>query len=204
MRLALGVILTTLSFAAAAQNYLVSSDGKPVRDSQGACVKTGFWNPGDVLAGCEPAKQPPAPPVAKAPQPAPVVVTPAPLPAPVAKKVVVQADVLFAFDKAALTTNGKAELDKIATGIQPGTKVSVEGHADAIGNATYNQQLSQRRAKAVSDYLATKVKGDYAVSGVGSTQPTKDTAKCAAIKNWKEKVACYAPDRRVEVEYIGK
>lgn len=199
MRLVLGIILTTLSFIVYGQGYVVSSDGKAVRDSQGVCVKTGSWQTGNTLAECEPVK--PAPKVA-----APAVVTkPAVIaPVPTAKKVVVQSDVLFAFDKADLTVNGKTELDKIANNIQSNTKVTVVGHADAIGEAKYNQQLSLRRAKAVAEYLATKVKGEVVASGVGSTKPTKDTTKCKDIKNWKAKVACYAPDRRVEVEYISK
>jgi len=206
MRLASGVILTALSFTVAAQGYVVSSDGKAVRDSQGVCVKTGSWEPGNTLAECEPAKPAPAP-VAKVQPAAPVAPTPAPKPvtAPEVKKVVVQADVLFAFDNAVLTDKGKAELDKLAAGIQAGTKVVVVGHADAIGDANYNKQLSLRRAKTVASYLNAKIgKGTFEVSGVGAAQPTKDTAKCKDIKNWKTKVACYAPDRRVEVEYTSK
>lgn len=204
MRLALGVILTALSFTVAAQGYLVSSDGKAVRDSQGVCVKTGSWQPGDTLAECEPAKPAPSP-VAKVQPAPPAAPAPASKPAPEVKKVVVQADVLFAFNDAVLTDKGKAELDKLAAGIQAGTKVVVVGHADVIGDANYNKQLSLRRAKTVASYLNAKVgKGTFEVSGVGSAQPTKDTTKCKDIKNWKEKVACYAPDRRVEVEYTSK
>ena len=32
-------------------------------------------------------------------------------------------------------------------------RVSVEGHTDSIGSDAYNQRLSERRAKAVRDYM---------------------------------------------------
>lgn len=207
MKLTLGVILASLSFAVAAQSgYVVSSDGRAVRDSQGQCVRTDTWTKDSKFAECDPPKVVQAPVTVVVPDKPYIAPLPAPQPTTkaVTNKVVVQADLLFSFDKADLTTNGKAELDKIAGSVKEGTKVVVVGHADPIGNAEYNQKLSERRAKAVADYLATKVKAEYAVSGVGSTKPAKDTEKCKAIKNWKEKVRCYAPDRRVEVEYTAK
>jgi OOP family OmpA-OmpF porin len=55
--------------------------------------------------------------------------------------------VTFAFDKAVLTKAEKAELDQFATG---GT--------DSTGDAQYNYGLSQRRADAVVQYLASTYK----------------------------------------------
>lgn len=64
--------------------------------------------------------------------------------------------VQFAFDSAKILPQATRQLDAVAEGIklaQPGTKVVIEGHTDAIGSAQYNRGLSQRRAEAVKEYL---------------------------------------------------
>ena len=66
--------------------------------------------------------------------------------------------VTFGFDKAVLTKDDKEQLDNF--GQQLGTAKSfileVTGGTDSIGSAEYNYDLSQRRADAVVQYLATK------------------------------------------------
>ena len=50
----------------------------------------------------------------------------------------------------------------------PGRKISVEGHTDNVGNAKYNQGLSERRAAAVKDYLLKNgVPGGERITTVG-------------------------------------
>jgi OmpA-OmpF porin, OOP family len=64
--------------------------------------------------------------------------------------------VQFAFDSAEIQPSARKQLDALAEGIRllPDTKaVLVQGHTDAAGSAQYNQQLSQRRAVAVKNYL---------------------------------------------------
>lgn len=71
---------------------------------------------------------------------------------------VLETSVHFAFNKALLTEKAKAALDQLVAEI-PNTKgylVVVEGDTDAIGSATYNYKLSERRADAVVQYLSTK------------------------------------------------
>jgi OOP family OmpA-OmpF porin len=71
---------------------------------------------------------------------------------------VVETSVHFGFDKADLTSKAKKALDQLATDI-PNTKhyvVVVEGSTDSVGDAQYNYQLSERRASAVIQYLASK------------------------------------------------
>jgi OmpA-OmpF porin, OOP family len=73
-------------------------------------------------------------------------------------KPVLETSVHFAFNKANLTEKAKAALDQLVAEI-PNTKgylVVVEGDTDAIGSATYNYKLSERRADAVVQYLSTK------------------------------------------------
>ncbi|HXZ32843.1 MAG TPA: OmpA family protein [Terriglobales bacterium] len=71
---------------------------------------------------------------------------------------VTEASVHFGFDKDALTKDAKAALDKLA-GDVPNTKgyiITVEGATDSTGPADYNYGLSQRRADAVIQYLASE------------------------------------------------
>jgi OmpA-OmpF porin, OOP family len=68
------------------------------------------------------------------------------------------AQVNFAFDKAVLTKDDKAQLDTFAAtlGTAKSYILEVTGGTDSTGDADYNYQLSQRRADAVVQYLASK------------------------------------------------
>ena len=73
-------------------------------------------------------------------------------------RVVNETSVEFGFDKDTLTKEAKAALDQLATNI-PNTKgfiIAVEGGTDSTGDAEYNYALSQRRADAVIQYLASE------------------------------------------------
>ena len=61
----------------------------------------------------------------------------------------------FDFDKATLKPEAMAILDEAAALLAKHERVVVEvaGHTDSMGSEEYNQKLSQRRAKAVQDYL---------------------------------------------------
>lgn len=73
-------------------------------------------------------------------------------------KAIGNTSVTFGFDKAVLTKDDKAQLDEFAgqLGSAKGYILEVTGGTDSTGNAEYNYQLSQRRADAVVQYLATK------------------------------------------------
>lgn len=151
-----------------------------------------------VLANAAPAK-PAASPVAAV---APVAVTA--LVAADGKKSL-STDTLFQSGKSdvkALTSAGKQALDALVTQIKAAPDVGqvvVMGHADPTGKAKSNQALSQQRAKAVKTYLTAQgVKPDLiATSGLGDTQPV---VKCDPKAAAADKVACNAPNRRIEVE----
>ena len=73
-------------------------------------------------------------------------------------RVVNEASVQFGFDRDNLTQDAKAALDQLATNV-PSTKgyiITVEGGTDSTGSAEYNYGLSQRRADAVIQYLASQ------------------------------------------------
>jgi OOP family OmpA-OmpF porin len=143
-------------------------------------------------------------PVAKA---VPVVVVPAPLP-PAPKVVQLSADSMFGFDKAVLGPNGKTTLDNFAKDTE-GVKfdsISVEGNADRIGGAAYNEKLSLQRAEAVKNYLLTTPQlqnATISATGLGENNPVTKPGDCVGTKPTKALKACLQPDRRVDVKMSG-
>lgn len=71
---------------------------------------------------------------------------------------VVLNNIFFDTDKFDLRDKSITELDKISRFLNENPKINVEisGHTDDQGAVAYNQQLSQRRAKAVADYLVQR------------------------------------------------
>lgn len=71
------------------------------------------------------------------------------------------------------------------------TSITVSGHTDNVGDATYNQKLSQDRANSVAGYLVNRGVAGARVSsiGVGKNQPIADNSSEAGRSQ----------NRRVEV-----
>ena len=73
-------------------------------------------------------------------------------------RVVTETAVHFGFDKDNLTKTAQEALDQLANDV-PNAKgyiITVEGGTDSVGSADYNYGLSERRADAVIQYLASK------------------------------------------------
>ncbi len=86
------------------------------------------------------------------------------------------ADVLFDFDKADIRPDAAKSLAMLATIIRanPKGQTRLEGHTDAVGNAQYNQALSERRAQSVKNWLVSKEGLDatrLVTKGWGKTKP---------------------------------
>ncbi|WP_170034610.1 OmpA family protein [Nonlabens xylanidelens] len=83
--------------------------------------------------------------------------------------------VLFDFDKATLIEKTTQELDELVTYLKShlDLKVTINGHTDYLGNAAYNQKLSEDRAKSVANYLINKgiSKDRINYRGYGESQP---------------------------------
>ncbi|MGZ8160757.1 MAG: OmpA family protein [Methylobacter sp.] len=85
-------------------------------------------------------------------------------------------DIKFDNDKSSIKPQFYPELDNAITVIKanPGVNIEVQGHTSSTGTASYNQRLSERRAKAVKDYLdrsITQTGGSLTARGYGLTQP---------------------------------
>lgn len=100
---------------------------------------------------------------------------------------------LFDFDSAVVKPETYPVLDytKEAFDAYPNMKVQIDGHTDSSGTEAYNQQLSERRAKAVMKYLVDSVgiaPNRLTAVGYGESRP--------AYPNTTEEMR--AKNRRVE------
>jgi outer membrane protein OmpA-like peptidoglycan-associated protein len=95
-------------------------------------------------------------------------------------KPVGEATVLFKFNSAVLTDEGKQQLDQLASSKVGTLKtyfVAIEGFTDKIGPADYNLELSRRRAQVVQTYLvAQKNIPVYRIQivGLGKDKPVNE------------------------------
>jgi OOP family OmpA-OmpF porin len=158
----------------------------------------------------KPAAAPPPPPPAPVVKPVPAPPPPAPVakPEPPKKPAVVNlaSTELFEFNKAVLTQQARSKLDNEVVAKLRDLKdvryIIVNGHADRLGSAQYNQRLSEKRADAVRAYLVSKGVDQSKVEtlGFGKTLPVK---ACPDQKERKALIECLAPNRRVVVEVQG-
>jgi len=105
--------------------------------------------------------------------------------------------VKFGFNRDNLTPKAKEALDQLAGTISStkGYIIALEGSTDSVGPADYNYDLSQRRANAVIQYLATKYNvpaHKIYVIGLGKDKPV-ETNKTSAGR---------ADNRRVDVRLM--
>ena len=82
---------------------------------------------------------------------------------------------LFDFDSDRLRAESRRNLDSLANSLATfgDSKLLLVGHTDSVGTASYNLDLSQRRAGAVADYLIARgvPAARLATSGRGETDP---------------------------------
>jgi outer membrane protein OmpA-like peptidoglycan-associated protein len=93
-----------------------------------------------------------------------------------------------------LLPSAQAKLNDVAAALtkqDTESKINVEGFTDSQGDASYNQELSQRRAQTVRDYLVSRgISSDRVTAqGFGLTRPVADNASPEGRAN----------NRRVEI-----
>jgi len=166
----------------------LDSDGDGVVDYLDKCPGTPAGAKVDAV-GCE----------IKAPAPAPVPIAPVPAPSVMEQAIVEKGratlDIKFKTGKADIQPQYHAELAKFADIMKrhPDLNVTIEGHTDSVGDAAYNQKLSQRRADSVSRYLSTKLGVDakrLSSKGFGESKPIADNKTAAGrLKNRRVEAA---------------
>ena len=189
--------------------YLTDSAGNAVRGGTGECWRIGIWTPALAnLVGCDGvmAKALPITSPSEAPEelttlPAEPGVFPEPAIASTStqepfEKISFETETLFDFDKTTLKNEGKQRLDWLASRLMVGVVqvVVASGHTDSLGAQAYNQQLSERRARAVADYLSNKGIPNEKIftEGRGGSQPIASNSNEIGR----------AMNRRVEIEVV--
>jgi len=198
LKLMLAAVITISAGSVMAQpknvDNWVNSTGIPWRNGDGTlCWRDASWTPATAAPNCDgwlapkPAAAPAAAPAAK---PAPSKVT--------QKKITLQADTLFDFDKSTLKSEGVATLNKLAQDIK---KMKLEvviivGYTDSIGTDAYNIALGQRRANAVKAFLTN----DGGVEATRVYTESKGKADPVASNATAEG---RAKNRRAVIEVVG-
>jgi outer membrane protein OmpA-like peptidoglycan-associated protein len=106
--------------------------------------------------------------------------------------------VLFPFDSAVLSDDGKAIIDerivKYRGKVKDMLDIDVVGYTDNVGADDYNQKLSVQRAQSVADYIDAQTDiphNKVAVRGKGASEAEGETAEDRAM------------DRRVIINVTG-
>ena len=97
-----------------------------------------------------------------------------------AQPITIDSDLAFDFDKSVIRPSYAPKLDDIAARLManPGMTLRIEGYTDSTGTTAYNQKLSERRAKAVIDYLSRQGVPATAMTmeAMGETHPIASNA----------------------------
>lgn len=161
--------------------------GHCVTDGSGTNVRTSSWTDELGATACG---------AVAAAEPAPAAEAPAPT--PVSETITLSAAALFDHDRDVIKAEAKPQLDEFAARVKSLSQVdSIEivGHTDSSGTDAYNQNLSERRAASVKDYLIGQGvdAGVISTSGMGESQPVADNS----TKEGR------AQNRRVEISLKG-
>src|SRR5687767_9576096 len=117
-----------------------------------------------------------------------------------------ESGILFPFDSTSLEAAGRDNLRKLSASLQDNakTEVMIVGHADSVGRPGYNQDLSERRARAAADYLASQgvARGRLVASGKGEAEPIgSNDSEEGRRQNRRVEIAIYANEEwRKEAE----
>lgn len=90
-------------------------------------------------------------------------------------KITFDSGILFESNSSTLQSEGRTNISKLAVILKkyPDTNILVTGHTDFDGTEQYNQTLSEKRAKSVSDYTMTQGinSSRLSVIGLGENEP---------------------------------
>ncbi|WP_051181760.1 OmpA family protein [Thermithiobacillus tepidarius DSM 3134] len=92
-----------------------------------------------------------------------------------ALNVTMNSQAFFRFGTAEIVGDGHRILDNVADVLNryPESRVTITGHTDSVGDAAFNQRLSQQRAQAVMSYLASRgvASSRMVAQGMGESNP---------------------------------
>lgn len=105
--------------------------------------------------------------------------------------------ILFGFDSSTLQPEAKTNIKKLADILKkyPDSNILITGHTDSDGTENYNQTLSEKRAKSVSDYAMLQgiTSSRLQTIGLGETEPiAANDTDSGKSKNRRVEIAIYA------------
>jgi outer membrane protein OmpA-like peptidoglycan-associated protein len=119
---------------------------------------------------------------------------------------IVLENIFFDLNKADLLPESQVELNKLNEFLvkNPKIKIEISGHTDSRGDDKLNQDLSQRRADAVVNYLVTKGidKSRLSAKGYGASQPRVTKSQIDAMTSNEEKEKAHQANRRTEYKIV--
>ncbi len=106
---------------------------------------------------------------------------------------------LFDFDSDRVRQEAATNLRNLASslGEYPNTELLIVGHTDSDGPDSYNWNLSERRARSASDYLAAQgvARSRLRIAGRGETEPlTSNETDAGRQQNRRVEVAIFASE----------
>jgi outer membrane protein OmpA-like peptidoglycan-associated protein len=106
---------------------------------------------------------------------------------------------LFAYDSDVIEGAARDNLNNLAESIReyPNTELLIVGHTDSIGSDSYNQDLSQRRARSAATYLSRQGVNTQRIdtAGRGESEPVADNAtNSGRSENRRVEVAIFASE----------
>lgn len=110
-----------------------------------------------------------------------------------------ESGILFPYDSDVLLPTARTNLDALANSLlkYPNSSLTIVGHADSVGSDSYNQALSERRARAASAYLQSRgvAAGRLTAVGRGETEPLfSNASEEGRRRNRRVEVAIYASE----------
>lgn len=119
---------------------------------------------------------------------------------------IVLRNIFFDLDKFSLRPESKNELDRLIKLMNdnPTLEIELGGHTDTRGNDSYNQKLSENRAKAVVDYLvkAGIIESRLKYAGYGETKTIISDAEISKLKTRTAKEEAHQQNRRTEFKIL--
>lgn len=114
-----------------------------------------------------------------------------------------ESGVLFAVDQSSLNSDAQTKIKDLAAILSknPDTYILIEGHTDNSGSSKHNMALSERRAKAVSDFLSAQsvASSRLKTAWYGESQPkVANDSESNKAQNRRVEFAIYANEKLVQ------
>lgn len=114
-------------------------------------------------------------------------------------QVTFESGLLYEFDSDVVRGAARENLSTLAASLDkyPNTDLLIVGHTDDVGSDTYNQDLSERRARAAANYLAAQgvASSRLRTLGLGESEPVATNAtETGRDQNRRVEVAIFASE----------